>query len=161
MFWFACLIVSIRENCPAAQFDIHGDINVFQTNEQGWCYVGVGFGDFGHTVQVHAWENGTTPEIYVNYGHDCPTVNSTKVDGKIFLENSAQYAIFGFKASSPTPTNITVSIASTVRPIHPNSVQTTIYGFFLFFCVNFVLTGFLQFYYFKNAMDPNEYRVTD
>lgn len=161
MFWLA-FILGIRQNCDARQFDIHGEVSVLQTNSEGWAYASVGFGDFGHNIRIHAWEEDDELTIYMEYGHKCPTNESKVVEGaKIFLEDNSQYAIFGFKSSTPKVGNVTVSIASTVRPIHPNSAETAICSLFVFFTVNFVLAGFLQYFYFRGAMDPNEYRVAD
>ncbi|KAK8885664.1 hypothetical protein M9Y10_041116 [Tritrichomonas musculus] len=161
MLWLA-FILGIRQNCNARQFDIHGEVSVLQTNDKGWAYAGVGFGDFGHNIRVRAWEVDDELTIYMEYGHKCPTNESKIVEGaKIFLESSSQYAIFGFKSRNARVGNVTVSIASTVRPIHPNSPQTAICSLFVFFTVNFVLAGFLQLYYFRGAMDPNEYRVAE
>ena len=161
MLWLA-FILGIRQNCNAPQFDIYGEVSVLQTNEEGWAYAGVGFGDFGHNIRIRAWEDDDELSIYMEYGHNCPTNASTPVtEAKYFLSDNSQYAIFGFKSKTPKVSNITVSIASTVRPIHPNSAETAICSLLVFFTFNFVLAGFLQFFYFRGAMDPNEYRVAD
>ena len=145
------------------EFDIHGSVKTIEASSDGWVYFGAGFGDFGHTVQVRAWdtiESEDISEFYYTLDNTCPTKDSLySTSSKLFLEGgTSQFAIF---AINTTASELVVSVASTVRPVHPNSVTLVIYCFFIFFGVNFVLTGTLQFHYFRNAMDPNEYRVPD
>lgn len=167
MFLFGVLSVAQAAVCPAAsitEFDIHGEVKILRTNEEGWAYFGAGFGDFGHTVQVRIWglhDNKNITKFYYTYDHSCPTEASKAADSsKLFLEGgTSQYAIFG--VPSEPNTDLVVSIASTVRPIHPHSTTTVIYGILIFFGVNFVITGVLQYLYFNTAMNPNEYKLAD
>lgn len=168
MFLLFCAISAAQTPvCPQAQiseFDIHGEVKVLKANEEGWVYFGAGFGDFGHTVQVRIWGHDDSKNItqfYYTYDHSCPTEKSAVAESsKIFLEGgSSQYVIFGVKSTADT--ELVVSVASTVRPIHPHIATTVIYGIFIFFGVNFVVTGILQYFYFNTAMNPNEYKIDE
>ena len=160
---FFYLFTAFSRDCNPIEFDIHGRLSLLQTDASGWVFAGSGFGDFGHTINIHSWPRLNHSEecnIYLTYDHTCPNENSTEITGsEIFLSSNSQYAIFGIKCSPNE--EVVVSVASTVRPIHPNSAQACIYGLFIFFVINFVLTGLLQFFYFRGAMDPNEYRLND
>ena len=157
MIWLFSLLFT--RNCNVIPFDIHGEFKEIQADENGWAYFGVGFGDFGHTVNVRAYSgNNATEEIYYSFGHDCPTANSTKLTkNQAFLSDPTQYAIFGVVVQPNEKAN--VLLASNVKPIHPNSAAALIFSFFVFFGINFLVTGILQFFYFKSSMNPLEYQA--
>ena len=168
MFLFSVLasVAQAANVCtdPITEFDIHGEVKILKANANGWAYFGAGFGDFGHTVQVRIWglhDSKNITKFYYTYDHSCPIEQSTAAESsKIFLEGgTSQYAIFGVQA--PADTELVVSIASTVRPIHPHSTTTVIFGILIFFGLNFVVTGIMQYFYFNTAMNPNEYKLTD
>ena len=161
--WFLIALALSQTLCDdIPEFDIHGAVATLKPKENGWVYFGAGFGDFGHTVNVRLWDPMTHAQIhefYYTLDHTCPTTESNhSTSSKVFLEGAtSQFAIFGVNATGID--ELVVSVASTVRPIHPNSATMVIYALFLFFGACFMLTGILQFHYFRKAMDPNEYRV--
>ena len=160
--WFLIAVASASICDDIHEFDIHGEVTTITPKADGWVYFGAGFGDFGHTVNVRIYHPGGEQihQFYYTLDHTCPTTNSsTSTSAKLFLEGAtSQYAIFGVNATD-APDGLIVSVASTVRPIHPNSASMVIYALFVFFGACFLLTGFLQFHYFRKSMDPNEYRM--
>jgi hypothetical protein len=112
---------------------------------------------------VRAWTtSGELTKFFFSTNNTCPTNESRVHDGTtLFLEGgTAQYAVFGVDVGAPN-VEVVVSVASTVRPIHPHTAAKVIYAFYIFFGCNFVLTGVLQWWFFKTAMDPNEYKLSD
>jgi hypothetical protein len=151
----------------AIPFSLYGEVKNVTTGDNGWAYFSVAFGDFGHNVRIRAW-NGSTPvkNFYMDNNHNCPTNTSSQTNSSgpagapvsdVFMAGgTAQYRVFGFDAQAKN-VSVVVSVASIVRPIHAHTTAEVIHAIFIFFGVNFVVTGFLQFYFFKNSMDPNEY----
>ena len=151
------LLVTLLSICSFTPMSIYGEVKNINVSDNKWAYFGFSFGDFGHTVGVHAYVNNTALDVYYSYGHNCPTENSTEITSKTTLfDHPSQSVVCGVKLTSSDP-NVLVEVISAVRPIHSNSSNSLIYGFFIFFCLNFLIAGFLQFYYFRQSMDPREY----
>jgi hypothetical protein len=165
--WLLIALCSGYDECPIHEFDIHGEVRTLRSDGAMNCsmvYFGAGFGDFGHTIQVKAWIEGKrVPEIFYSTNHSLPVNESskTKFGDKLFMEGgTSQWTVFGIPIDS-TDQDVVVSVASAVRPIHPNHACLVLFSLFIFFGVNFATTGVLQFFYFRGAMDPNEYRIAD
>jgi hypothetical protein len=153
MFWLTALCC--KEAIP---FSLYGEIKNISTNPNGWAYFSTTFGDFGHNVRIRAWNNKSEiTKFYTSLDHTCPNTESQTNEGEVSLAGgTSQYRVWGVFTNN-TNASLTVSVASKVRPIHPHTPALVIHGIFIFFGLNFVVTGFLQFYYFKTSMDPNEY----
>jgi len=149
--------------CSFDKLNIYGEVKRITVKDH-WGYFGFTYGDFGHTVSVHAYVQNddktkfTPTDVTYSYGFNCPT-NLTNVlkDKSFFFDNPSQSVIMGIYVNTTEDREAIVEVISNVRPIHPNSSMSLIFSFFLFFCFNFVLAGFLQFHYFKQSMDPREY----
>ena len=138
------------------QLSIYGETKEIKADSDGWVNFNINFGDFGHTVEVKAYENGKKIDnIFYGYENDCPNENSTKLSGKFLFDHPSQNANIAVKATSNA--TVQVSVLSAVRPIAINSSICLIYGFFLFFSICIFIAGVLQYFFFKNSMDPREY----
>lgn len=150
-------LFALGSSCKAAvgyNLNIYGQQAKIPVTENHCAYFSITFGDFGHTVDVYAKANGVKVPVYYNYGFKCPT-NETLVKGSILYDDPSQIA--QFCAYTENATYVDAFVLSGVRPIAINSSMTLIYSFFIFFAINFLVAGILQFFYFKNAMNPNEY----
>jgi hypothetical protein len=160
MLWWLCL-VSFPDG-TVHNLDIHGEVQVLHPDQNASAvYFGAGFGDFGHTVNVRAWKKGIEAPIDYseNHGANGTWTDRAKTQGIFMDGGTSQYRVF--RVNTTGDEEVVVSVASTVRPIHPNRATMVLFSFFVFFGVNFIVTGVLQFLYFKGAMDPNEYRIAD
>lgn len=152
------LIALMCNNQPIVPMDIYGQATPVAVKDK-WAYVSFNFGDFGHTVNVEAWAAGKRLNtLYYTYGFECPTSNSSKVEADHLYDSEAQTAIVGINAPDAADnTMVEVSVVSKVRPIAINSSMALIYGLFLFFTFNIFVATVLQYFFFKNSMDPREY----
>ncbi|EAY19928.1 hypothetical protein TVAG_130360 [Trichomonas vaginalis G3] len=152
-------IIALLCNEQSVQpMDIYGQTEAL-TLKSGWAYFSFNYGDFGHTVDIKAWHKGKEiSTMYYEYNFTCPTNESEKVEYEHLYDNETQTAIVGVNvADAANGDKVQVSVVSKVRPIAINSAMSLIYGLFLFFSINIVVATILQYFYFKNSMDPREY----
>lgn len=147
------------------EFSVYGGMKELFTNDDHYVEFGVAFNDFGHTVQVQAWDINDQP-LTIKYSYGPQPINFTTAEtldkSIIYLNDPSQYAVFAIKSPmSEKGYKIVISLVSTVRPVNVNSSTTLIFGFHLFFGIIFVITGVLQFIYFQQAMDPREYQMKE
>ena len=141
------------------QLSIYGETREIRVVDN-WTYFNINFGDFGHNVQIKAMANNQQiSTIYFEYGGECPTQNSTQINETIFFDHSSQNANIGVYVTNSDA--VQVSVLSSVRPITINSSLALIYGLFVFFAANILIASVLQYFYFKNSMDPREYLPQD
>ena len=158
MFLLTLLGITCKE--VSNSLSIYGETKEIEVGENNWAYFNFNFGDFGHTVKVSAYANQKpVSSIYYAYGGSCPNENSTKYEDSYFYDHSSQNVNFGvYVTDSKT---VQVSVLSAVRPITINSSIALIYGFFVFFSINILVASVLQYFFFKNSMDPREYLPQD
>ena len=155
MFW----TLTVFSACGPSvhEFDLHGQAAVLQSGSNGWAYFGSGYGDFGHTIDIHAFINGKEIDVYHMKGNDLLSTNeSEKISSPFFADHISQHTIFGVNAGAEGK-SVVVTYESHVKPIHPNSAATLVYSLFVFFACNFIIAGVFQFFFFRNAINPNEY----
>lgn len=139
------------------ELNLHGQTAILESGADGWALFGSGYGDFGHTINIHAFIDGKEVDVYYLTGDELPNENGTqKIENPYFVDDTSQNAVFGVNAGE-SGKRIIVTYASNVFPIHPNSGAALVYSLFVFFAINFAIAGVLQFIFFKNAINPNDY----
>jgi hypothetical protein len=145
--------------CNVTELSLYGEVARIKPDSDSLVRFGTGFGDFGHNVHVEAWKSDGTQvtEFYNSFDHECPSTNSATNGSDITLPGGcSQSQIFAFRVPENSTDEVTVVLASRVRPIHPNKAPGVIHIFFLVIAAVFLTTGFLQFYFFRQAIPPAE-----
>jgi hypothetical protein len=164
LFVLPALLVTDHGPCNVTELSLYGEVARIKPDNDSWVRFGTGFGDFGHNVHVQAWQANGDPvkEFYTTTDHACPEEESLKNESDLALAGgTSQYQIFAFEVPENSTQEVTVLLASKVRPIHPNKAPALIHAFFVFFSAVFLLTGFLQCWFFRQAILPNEYQSPD
>lgn len=141
------------------EFDIHGGMKEIFTDDNKMLEFGVSFGDFGHTVQIQAW-NTEDQLLTIKYSYTNNPINISSANvldtSIVYLNDNSQYAVFAIESEEKNA-KVLISVASTVRPVNINSSTALIFSFQVFFGIIFLITGILQYIYYNGAMDPREY----
>jgi hypothetical protein len=165
MLWLLpALRVTDHGPCNVTELSLYGEVVRVAPDSDSWVRFGTGFGDFGHNVHIEAWQANGRPvtEFYTSTDHSCPGSESERNGSDLALAGgTSQYQIFAFQVPENSTEEVTILLASRVRPIHPNKAPALIHIFFLFFSSVFLITGFLQFYFFRQTIPPSEYQAPD